>query len=98
MDNKIQSDDSNYLIGSWVTKKPPITITYTFTKDTFVAKRIEDMKEFGRKIQEIRGIYIICGSRILLTSDNGQVHDYPFEVKGNTLDLNGVIYSRLAGE
>lgn len=93
-----QHSSNNPLIGTWVMQKEAITITYAFTEDRFITSKREDLGEFGEKISEISGVYVIIGSRILLTSDDGQVRDYPFEINGDILTLNGINYIRQKNE
>lgn len=84
------------VIGTWKWQGKSTIITYVFTKDTFTATREKDLGEFGKQIQTIKGSYIISNDKLILTSDDGQKKVYPFSIDKNSLNLNGVIYTKIA--
>ncbi|MEW6605863.1 MAG: hypothetical protein AB1414_00235 [bacterium] len=84
----------NPLIGKWVSKSDSVTITYTFTENTFLGVREKNLGEFGTQTTSVEGTYLIEGPQVVLTSSDGQQRRYNFSLKGDILNLGGTNYVR----
>lgn len=85
----------NPLIGTWVMRDKEITIIYTFTENTFIAVKEKDLGVLGKQSWKIEGEYTIAQDKVIMKANDGQRRTHSFFVKGDTLNLNGVIYVRV---